>query len=127
MNYGDYDDTKFACCSQQTTGGDGLSRSVSSSYTRRKLSRLLRTCLWSCFRLFISRPTTDGIVPVTGSGIAMPYIPWTYYKMTAKLPPLLSRPPQSTDIHTLNPFATGSRPQLKPVALDDPTFVIRNW
>lgn len=68
----------------------------------------------------------DGVVPVMGSGIAMPYIPWTYLKMTAKTNRKLVKTTSIYDIHTLNPFATPEVYNTSLLRWIYPTFVIRN-
>ncbi|WJR80021.1 ABC transporter substrate-binding protein [Bradyrhizobium sp. NP1] len=68
----------------------------------------------------------EGVVPVTGSGIAMPYIPWTYLKMTAKTGRKLVKSTSIYDIHTLNPFATPEVYNSTLLRWIYPTFVIRD-
>jgi peptide/nickel transport system substrate-binding protein len=68
----------------------------------------------------------DGIVSVMGSGIAMPYIPWTYLKMTPKTGRKLVKTTSIYDIHTLNPFATPEVYNSTLLRWLYPTFVIRN-
>jgi len=68
----------------------------------------------------------EGVVPVTGSGIAMPYIPWTYLKMKAKTSRKLVKATSIYDIHTLNPFATPEVYNTSLLRWIYPTFVIRD-
>lgn len=49
----------------------------------------------------------DGVVPVMGSGISLPYIPWTYFDAKPKGSRKLIKTTTQYDIATLNPFATG--------------------
>ena len=68
----------------------------------------------------------DGIVPVMGTGIAMPYIPWTYLKMTPKTRRKLVKVTSIYDIHTLNPFATPEVYNSSLLRWIYPTFIIRD-
>jgi peptide/nickel transport system substrate-binding protein len=68
----------------------------------------------------------EGVVPVTGSGIAMPYIPWTYFRMTAKTNRKVVKATSIYDIHTLNPFATPEVYNSSVLRWIYPTFVIRD-
>ena len=68
----------------------------------------------------------EGVVPVPGSGIAMPYIPWSYLKMTPKTKRKLVKVTSIYDIHTLNPFATPEVYNSSLLRWIYPTFVIRD-
>ncbi len=68
----------------------------------------------------------EGVVPMMGSGIAMPYIPWTYLKMRARTNRKLVKVTSIYDIHTLNPFATPEVYNSSLLRWMYPTFVIRD-
>lgn len=68
----------------------------------------------------------EGVVSVPGSGIAMPYIPWTYLKMTPKTSRKLVKVTSIYDIHTLNPFATPEVYNTGLLRWIYPTFVMRD-
>lgn len=68
----------------------------------------------------------EGVVSVAGSGIALPYIPWTYLKMTAKTGRKLVKVTSIYDIHTLNPFATPEVHNSTLLRWVYPTFVMRD-
>jgi peptide/nickel transport system substrate-binding protein len=68
----------------------------------------------------------EGVVPVVGSGIAMPYIPWSYLKMRAKTPRKLLKVTSIYDLHTLNPFATPEVHNSTMLRWIYPAFVIRD-
>jgi len=48
----------------------------------------------------------EGVIPVMGTGIGMPYTPWTFYKAKPKTSLREIRVVNIYDIHRLNPFAT---------------------
>lgn len=48
----------------------------------------------------------DGVVSVIGSGIALPYVPWTYVQMKPRTGRRVPRVLIANDIITTNPFAT---------------------
>lgn len=59
------------------------------------------------FRDYIQAYNSDrweGVVPVFGSGIGMPYIPWSYLKMKSRTRRNVLRVTSLYDINTLNPF-----------------------
>ena len=68
----------------------------------------------------------EGVVPVLGSGIAMPYIPWSYFKMKPKTARKLVKVTSIYDIHTLNPFATPEVHNSTLLRWIYPPFVIRD-
>jgi peptide/nickel transport system substrate-binding protein len=129
MNYGDYDDTKFdAVDNKQREEMDDKKRQQ-LVFEAQAMAAAANPSLVLFSRNYIqayNNKRFDGIVPVTGSGIAMPYIPWTYYKMTAKTSRKLVKTTSIYDIHTLNPFATPEVYNSSLLRWIYPTFVIRN-
>jgi len=68
----------------------------------------------------------DKVVPVMGNGIALPYIPWTYYTSTPTGSRDFIRTTTQYDIATLNPFATGEVQNASLLRWMYAPFVIRN-
>ncbi len=68
----------------------------------------------------------EGMVPVLGNGIAMPYIPWSYLKMKPKTARKLVKVTSIYDIATLNPFATPEVHNSTMLRWIYPPFVIRD-
>ena len=129
MNYGDYDDTKFdAVDNKQREEMDDKKRQQ-LVFEAQAMAAAANPSLVLFSRNYIqayNNKRFEGIVSVTGSGIAMPYIPWTYYKMTAKTSRKLVKTTSIYDIHTLNPFATPEVYNTSLLRWIYPTFVIRN-
>ena len=68
----------------------------------------------------------EGVVPVMGNGISLPYIPWTYYTATPTGPRDFIRTTTQYDIATLNPFATGEVQNASLLRWMYAPFAIRN-
>lgn len=132
LNYGNFNDPKFdAISSKQREEMDDKKRQALVFEAQAELAAHNPSLILFA-RNYIqayNNKRFEGLVPVTGSGIAMPYIPWSYLKMTPKTGRKLVKSTSIYDIHTLNPFAT---PEVYNSALLRwmyPTFVIRdeNW
>lgn len=67
----------------------------------------------------------SGMVEVPGSGIAMPYIPWSYFRMKPLTNRRTVRVTNIYDLVTLNPFATPEINNATTLRWMYPTFVIR--
>lgn len=67
----------------------------------------------------------SGMVEVMGSGVAMAYIPWSYFKMKPLTGRKTVRVTNIYDIATLNPFATPEINNSTMLRWMYPTFVIR--
>lgn len=81
------------------------------------------------FRDYIQAYNSDlweDVVPVMGSGIGMPYIPWSYLKMKPKTGRDVVRVTARYDILTLNPFAALGVGDESMIRWIYPTFVFRD-
>ena len=109
INYGEYNDPKY-------DAADDAQRQETDEQKRQKLvfnAQAIAAAANPSLILFsrnyiqaYNNKKFEGVVSVPGSGIAMPYIPWSYLKMTAKTNRKLVKVTSIYDIHTLNPFAT---------------------
>ncbi|MGE0749691.1 MAG: ABC transporter substrate-binding protein [Variibacter sp.] len=129
LNYGEYSDAKYdAVDNKQREEMDDKKRQE-LVFEAQAVAAAANPSLILFSRNYIqayNNKRFEGIVPVTGSGIAMPYIPWTYLKMTAKTRRKLVKVTSIYDIHTLNPFATPEVYNTSLLRWIYPTFVIRD-
>lgn len=81
------------------------------------------------FRDYINAYNSDrweGVVPSVGSGITMPYLPWSYLKMKPKTGRKLVQAVNRSEMHTLNPFGTTEVLNVSLLRWIYPPFVMRD-
>lgn len=129
LNYGEYSDPKFDAVNNAQREEMDDKKRQELVFEAQAIAAAANPSLILFSRNYIqayNNKRFEGVVPVTGSGIAMPYIPWTYFKMTAKTSRKLVKSTSIYDIHTLNPFATPEVYNTSLLRWIYPTFVIRD-
>lgn len=129
LNYGEFSDPKYddVCNKQREEMDDNKRQEL--VFEAQAMAAAANPSLVLFSRNYIqayNNKRFENVVSVIGNGIAMPYIPWTYLKMTAKTGRKLVKATSIYDIHTLNPFATPEAHNSALLRWIYPTFVIRD-
>jgi peptide/nickel transport system substrate-binding protein len=109
INYGEYNDPRYDAVDDQQRQETDDQKRQKLVFEAQAIAAAANPSLILFSRDYIqayNNKKFEGVVSVPGSGIAMPYIPWSYLKMTAKTGRKLVKVTSIYDIHTLNPFAT---------------------
>ncbi|HLI10338.1 MAG TPA: ABC transporter substrate-binding protein [Alphaproteobacteria bacterium] len=129
LNYGNYHDSKYDAIDNQQREEMDATKRQKLVFEAQEIAAAANPSLVLFSRNYIQAYNADrweGVVSMMGSGIAMPYIPWTYLKMRPKTSRKIVKVTSIYDIHTLNPFATPEVYNSSLLRWIYPTFVIRD-